>query len=450
MIIAEFFSNKKLYVIGLGRTGSGALKSLLKSNAVVFAWDDNQANVDLLKKEFPDVSFESPNSIKWNDLDYVLLSPGIPTLEGKEHAAVKLARQNNIEIISDVDVLYLSCPHAKYIGITGTNGKSTTTALIGHILKELNFKVQVGGNIGISVLELESLDSEGVYVLELSSYQLELTKYLKLDIALFINITPDHIDRHGTFQNYLKAKQKIFQNQDANCYSIICIDYPECKLIHDDKINISNKVSVSTLSSADYGINSRILFVQGDSYSFQDYKYLPGSHNEENIVCAFAVCNKFGIERNKIVEAIKTFKGLKHRMEMVAEIGDVKFINDSKATNADAVEKALRTFDEIYWILGGIAKEGGINSLKSLFYKVKHAFIIGAAQDEFSKVLSESNIPFTISGNIEKALNDIKDLNLKKGVVLLSPACASFDQFKDFEQRGEIFSNLVEKTFINS
>ena len=446
MIKCQPLKGKKVYIVGLGRTGIGAIASLLASGSQVFAWDDNQPSRDICLKKYPNITFSSPTELEWQKIDFVLLSPGIPTLPGKEHEVVNYANKHNVPIISDMDVLYLACPKAKYIAITGTNGKSTTTALIGHILTACNIQNQVGGNIGISVLELEPLAEDGVYVLETSSFQLDLLKFAKFNIALLLNITPDHLDRHGTMENYINAKLQIFRKQNDQDKAIISKDYPTTNaIIH----KLDNVTSLSTIGKADVYMDNRILFDNNNKlqFDFNDYKFLPGKHNEENIAAAYAAVISLGVEAEKIVHAIKGFKGLAHRIELVLEKDNVKFINDSKATNADAAEKALNCFDDIYWILGGVAKEGGIESLSPLLSKIRHAFVIGKAQEEFSMFLNHKGCHHTKVGTIENALDEIKKLRLKNCVVLFSPACASFDQFKDYEHRGNEFKRLVMEKF---
>lgn len=445
MITCSQLYKKKVYIIGLGRTGLGAVASLLASDAFVYAWDDKEANIDSYISKYPGLVFRSPQEMDWSTMDFVLLSPGIPSLPGKEHHAVKLARSYNVPIISDIDVLYLACPKAKYIGITGTNGKSTTTALIGHILNVCKIKNQVGGNIGISVLELDPLE-DGVYVLETSSFQLDLLNYAKFNIALLLNITPDHLDRHGTMDNYIDAKLKIFRNQAEVDKAIISKDY---QITQDIIEKVNNVITISNVDKAEVYMQDRVLFdnLNNLKFDFNDYKFLPGKHNEENIAASYAAATSLGLDAKQVVDAIKQFKGLSHRIELVLEKDNIKFINDSKATNAEAAEKALNCFDNIFWIIGGVPKEGGIKSLAPLLPKIQHTFLIGQSQDEFAEFLKSKGSSFTKSGTLENALEEIKRLHLRKGVVLFSPACASFDQFKDYEHRGNEFKRLVLKHF---
>ncbi|MFI4983943.1 MAG: UDP-N-acetylmuramoyl-L-alanine--D-glutamate ligase [Rickettsiales bacterium] len=422
MIKSTIFLNKNYYVYGLGRTGLGAIKALTASGAHVYAWDDSSP------KGLTDCQLLSPEEMNW-DMDFqIVLSPGIPL----SHRIVTLANKHGKEVIADIDLLYLANPNSKFLGITGTNGKSTTTALIGHILQTNNIDADVGGNIGISVLDLNP--NKEWYVLELSSYQLELIKYAKMDIAIMLNITPDHLERHGTMQNYISAKQRIFSN---NTLAIVSQDSEPTRSIKAD-------IKISGQTKADISCINAILHDQVD-YDLNGKKILAGSHNDENIAASYAATMQIIKDPLKVIAAICSFKGLKHRMQLVTQRNGVKFVNDSKATNADAAEKALKTYDNIYWILGGQAKSDGIDSLVPYFYKVNKAFLIGAASDSFAKVLASNNCPYEIVGTLENAIKSINSLGLTSGVVLLSPACASWDQFRDFEHRGDLFCELVAK-----
>ncbi len=435
MITSKNFQNKTYYVFGLSRTGKGAVKCLHASGAKVYAWDDNLENVESIHGSHAECI--APEKMDWSKVDYLVLSPGVPIIGENANQVVKFAKETSIEIISDLDLLYQACPDAKYIGITGTNGKSTTTALVGHILKNCGYKVCVGGNIGNSVLELEQLGGDGVYVIEASSFQLDISSHIRFNIAAVINITPDHLDRHLTMENYVAAKERILRNQTDDDIAIISKDY----II---PFKGKNLVSMSCKTEANVACKDRIITDSNKTFDLTDMKFLPGKHNEENIVAAYTICTKFGAKPEDVIKHLKTFAGLEHRIEFVLEKNGLKFINDSKATNADAAEKALRCFDNIYWILGGVAKTDGIDSLVPLFKKVKKAYLIGKAQDRFANTLSAANCNFEKVGTIEGALDKIRSENISSGVVLLSPACASYDQFKDFEHRGNAFKDWVK------
>lgn len=429
MIVSDIFKDKSYYVFGLGRTGKAVTNSLMKSGALVTVWDNNPGNINIMSEK---CSKTPPNETDWANIDFLVLSPGVPIIGDNKNEVVTYAEDHGVEIISDFDLLYQACPDAQYVGITGTNGKSTTTALLGHVLKNSGIKAQIGGNIGIPVMELDMTDSSGIFVLEASSYQLDITKHLKFNIAAIINITPDHLDRHLTFENYLNAKKRIFSGAK---HTISSIDYPELE-------NCSN-IKFSKSKDADYSLLNGILKDDNTSFDFQDLKFLPGEHNAENILTAFIICKKLGVSTEIIEKHIKAFQGLPHRMELVLEKDGIKFINDSKATNADAAEKALKCFENIYWIVGGKSKVDGITPLVPLMHKVKRAYLIGESQDAFATIFESANCSYQKVGTIENALKQIKDDNITSGVVLLSPACASFDQFKDFEARGNAFKKLV-------
>lgn len=448
MIICGYFAGRKVLILGLGMTGQGAVESLIASKAQVFAWDDNIESVNNCKLLYPQANYINPKEINWKELEFVILSPGIPTLPGKEHEVVRLAYRHNIKIISDMDVLYLANQEAKYIAITGTNGKSTTTAMIGHIIKNAGIEVQVGGNIGVSVLNLEPMGSDGVYVLEVSSFQLDLVTFAAFDISVLLNITPDHLDRHGSMRNYIAAKRKIFGVGKANNQAIISIDSP---VLQDVAKDLPNKIEISTREQSKVCMLGRVLYdnINKKKFDFTSYDKLPGKHNEENIASAYAACLTFGLKPEEIVKHIKTFKGLSHRIETVLESNGLKFINDSKATNAEAAEKAISCFDNIIWIAGGVSKEGGIESLKPLFKKIQFTYLIGQAQDEFAKTLDAAGVKYLKSQTLNNVLEDIKKSKIKKGTILLSPACASYDQYKSYEHRGDEFKKLVFEKFFS-
>ncbi len=450
-----FFAGKNIVVFGMGRTGIASIKALIKSNANVIASDDFPLSLLNAKEQVPDVDAKNIDEINWSVQDFLLLSPGVPLYGAKMHAVVKMAKQNHVKIISDIDVLYLAMPSARYIGITGTNGKSTTTALIGHILQENGLKVQVGGNIGIPVLSLQS-DQESIYVLELSSFQLELLEFCYLDVSVFLNITPDHLDRHGDMQTYLDAKLNIFRRLQQKGQAIFSEDYHD---LRDVCIDFTEKVGLykhtfGVYNIADVYVNKRILHdrINGLSFDLREHQFLPGRHNEENIAAAYLAALSMGCKPDLIINSIKSFKGLEHRMEFIGNFNGITFINDSKATNSDSASKALVCYDNIYWIAGGVAKSEGIESLIPIIKEnVKLTLLIGDAQEEFAKTLLLHKLPFYKVDTVEKALNFLKNLaNIDIATVLFSPACASFDQFRDFEDRGKKFKTLVYQIFGDS
>ena len=431
----------------MARTGLCAAKALLDSGANVLAYDDDAVVLHQAKAQCPALVVAELTIIDWQQVNYLLLSPGIPLYGSGLHKAVEMANHYGVEIISDLDILYLACPNATYIGITGTNGKSTTAALMAHVLREVKRNVQLGGNIGLPVLQLQPQE-DGFFVLELSSYQLDLIRYLYLDFSIITNITIDHIDRHGTIERYVEAKSKILERLQPQGTAILSIDYPYTKNLVSSSSKTAHVSQVN--SSADVFIKDRMLHdnINKTIYDFTDYLHLPGSHNEENIATVYATLLACGVESEQIVPAIKTFKGLEHRIQTVFKTNYLTFINDSKATNADAAEKALCCYKNIYWIAGGLAKEGGITSLLPLIQtNVVLTLLIGTAQLAFAQTLNELNLPYVLAGTLEKALNYLNNIPNAKGVVLFSPACASMDQFKNYEHRGEEFRRLVIEKF---
>jgi UDP-N-acetylmuramoylalanine--D-glutamate ligase len=437
--MSDFIKNATFYVYGLGKTGIASINLLKQYGANVFAYDDN-LTADLIAG----VKYESPLEINWQAIDYLLLSPGIQILKGHEHIVYKKAMENNVVVISDFDVLYKLIPTAKFLCITGTNGKSTTTALIGHIFKYCGIKSHVGGNIGIAVLGMP-IEEDATYILEASSYNLELIKYMRFDQSCLTNLSPDHLDRHGNMAAYLEAKLKAFELQQGMQAKFYSLDY---ELTSGLGKRYPEALTISTQNKADFYAVARSIYDTKRKLVFDltNYHYLPGEHNMENILFAYAMCVQYGLEPADIIAAIRTFMGLEHRIELVAEVGSLKFINDSKATNADACEKALKAFDDIIWIVGGVAKDGGISQLKPYAAKIKKAYLVGQSQADFASEIQTWDIPYELSGTIENALTDIKS-KIDSGVVLLSPACASFDQFANFEQRGNVFKTLVAEIF---
>jgi len=451
------FIAKKFIVFGLGISGKATIKFLLNNNHQVLASDDNLNSINTLEKH-PNLKIFNGD---WNGVDALILAPGIPLHFPTPHPIVKAAKENNCPIICDIELLYKFNSQAKYIGITGTNGKSTTTALTGHIFKENNINSAVGGNIGIPCLELPRLENNGTYILEMSSYQLDLIDKTRFHIASLLNITPDHIDRHGSIKGYIAAKKRIFMNQQLGDYAIIGIDNEHSKAVYDELKNDQNfqatliPISTKKILSDGISVIDGILYNNIPTFGKIDINlgnlpFLKGEHNAQNIAVAFTnafLSNK--IDEDKIITAIKSFKGLAHRMQFVGTISNINFINDSKATNAESTENALKSYENIYWILGGKAKEGGIKMLEPYLSKVKYAFLIGEASDDFTKTLDGKVEYFkcqTLQNAFDhaygKALLEEKSNHIN---ILLSPACASFDQWKNFEERGEYFCKLVKE-----
>lgn len=450
---AKTLKGRPVAVFGLARSGLASIKALKTSDVKILAWDDNENS----RKAAQDLGAElvTLDQETLKDCVFLLLAPGVPLHFPEPHAVVKAARAAGIEIISDIELFHRLNHGRKTIGITGTNGKSTTTALIGHILNQNNIEAVVGGNIGKAVFDLEMPGKGGVFVFELSSYQIDLCPTFRPDIALLINITPDHIDRHGTMENYAAAKEHMFGGSGI---AIIGADddYSKKILTRVQKAGKRRVIPVSMTKKIPDGVfikNGRLLDCSGNSCNeialLDGLPTLRGAHNYQNAAFAWAACQKLGLASEDIFAAMKTFPGLAHRQFLVRTIGNVSFINDSKATNAEAAGKALASYRNIFWIVGGQPKEGGLNGLENLAKNnVSQAFMIGDAAPDFSRWAQENNLKFSQSGTIDVAIKEAYDEARKSGqdaVVLLSPACASFDQFKSYEHRGDEFARIVNE-----
>jgi len=446
------FASYPVAVMGLGKSGLATAEALRAAGAEVWAWDDSEARrAEAKAKGFEPVDLMTCD---WKELTTLVLSPGIPHTHPKPHPVAALAKQHKVEIIGDIELLARCERHASYIGVTGTNGKSTTTALIGHVLKACGRRVAVGGNIGTPVLALNPIN-DGTYVLEMSSYQLELTVSLTFDVAVLINVSPDHLDRHGGMDGYIAAKKQIFHRQTTPRTAVVGIDDPHSLALHDELVRVADQriVAISAQRRIDRGVyvEDGVLHdaIDGPAKAIGDLRpipTLPGAHNWQNAAAAYAACRAVGLEGKAIVEAMAGYPGLPHRQETVAVAGGLTFVNDSKATNADAAAKALGCYDAIYWIAGGRAKEGGIASLAPLFGRIRRAYLIGESATSFAQALPASLL-HEVSGTLEAAVKAAHRDALKDGatgaVVLLSPAAASFDQFANFEARGDAFRSLT-------
>jgi len=449
MIPVPAFRNQSVAVMGLARSGLAAAEALSRGGARVLAWDDQAARREAAKAR--GIPLADLASADLSGVQALVLSPGIPSTFPKPHQVAARAREAGIEIIGDIELLARSCRDARYAGITGTNGKSTTTALLGHILKEAGLKTEIGGNLGIPVLLLDPLGAEGTYVLEMSSYQLELTASLVFDVAVLLNITPDHLDRHGGLAGYVAAKERIFAGQSPRQAAAIAVDDALCRGIAE-KLRAAGRrvVPISAEGPVAGGVYVEAGALVDDMeharrrvLDLAEAPRLPGQHNGQNAAAAFAAARCLGVEPGAVVRGIKSFPGLAHRQELVATIDGVRYVNDSKATNADAAAKALACYDAIFWIAGGVAKEGGITSLAPYFPRIRRAFLIGEAAPAFAETLN-GNVPVSRSGDLATALSEARAAAKPGVTVLLSPACASFDQFTDFEARGDAFRRLVE------
>lgn len=449
--------NKFYGVLGLGRSGQATLEFLLKHNIKFIAWDDGEETRANIARDFPAINLVDETDTQWLTINCLIISPGIPTEFANAHPLATKLKQLQIPIICDIELLYQANKEARFIAITGTNGKSTTTALIGHILADNHVQTCVGGNIGTGALSLESLDSNGVYVIETSSYQLMLLNQTHFNVSILLNITPDHLERHQTMENYTNAKCNIFNQQDQNDCAIISVDNKITNEIHnrlEHKGEIGNLLPISTKQKLAHGITviDGQLECSNPPYHciLPTMPHLKGDHNAQNIAAAFAAAAFIGIKPKDIIKSITSFPGLAHRLQFIARHQGLSFFNDSKGTNAESTEKALMSFpDNIYWIVGGRAKEGGIEILRPLFNRVKHAFVIGEAQEDFVKTLG-GTVAYTKAGTLANAFAlttamASADQDAAEKIILLSPACASWDQWKSFEARGEAFCHLVRE-----
>lgn len=443
-VYVKSLNNRKIAVFGLGVSGVSVVRALIKAGAKVIAWDDGEESRDIAEKagaEINDLTLCLDNSF-----DFLVLAPGVPLTHPKPHDVVLKARENGVEIIGDLELLNRGLKdlgsNIKTIGITGTNGKSTTTALMEHVLNECGVNALAAGNIGVPVLELD-LSETKVLVLEISSYQMDLCPDFRPDIALILNITPDHLDRHGDIAGYTKAKARILDSDGVKIIGVDTSSTAELAKITEGVIKISvegNDADIFVKDGILYDGNERVADIS-------NFKALKGEHNYQNIACVYAAAKNLNLDSQDIFSAIESFKGLAHRQYSCGYIGKVEYINDSKATNAEATAKALGSYDNIYWILGGLPKDGGLNGLEKYMPKIKKAYLIGKAAKDFKLWLDiqgvESYMCSTIDIATQKAHEDAQNSD-EKGTVLLAPACASWDQFKSFEKRGDAFMDIVK------
>lgn len=454
MIDLTFLKGRSVAVMGLGKSGLATADALARSGAAVQVWDDNAD----ARAKAKDAGYTVTDlaTADLSGLAALVWSPGIPHSFPKPHPVAVRARAAGLEPVCDVDLLGRAEREAAFIGITGTNGKSTTTTLIGHILQTANRPVQVGGNLGTPVLTFDHLPAGGTHVLEMSSYQLELTFSIAFDVAVLLNVTPDHLARHGGMDGYIAAKRLIFRGQTASGTAVIGVDDEHCRKIHADLVaaGAQRVWPVSALGPIAGGVYAADGWLIDDTDGKAEriaelarFQALLGTHNHQNAAAAYAACKAAGVAADTIVQAMESFPGLAHRQQLVGLINGVRFVNDSKATNADATEKALATFDPIYWILGGQAKETGLLGLEPYSNRVRHAFLIGEASDRFALWLEANKVPYTKCGTLDvataKAAAHAQADSLPGACVLLSPACASWDQFANFEKRGEAFAAAV-------
>ena len=454
MIPVTTFKDRTVALFGLGGSGLATALALQAGGVQVAAWDDSEASRNAARGK--GIGIVDLQRADWHGFAALVLAPGVPLTHPEPHWSVRKAQEAGVEIIGDIELYCrerakLPAPTPFY-AITGTNGKSTTTALLAHLLQVLGYKVEVGGNIGTPILALSPPAPDICHVIECSSYQIDLAPSLRPFVGVLLNVTPDHLDRHGTMENYANIKERLVAGADM---PIVGLDDPYCVAI-GERLRHANRAGSSfsiTRTKLENGIvlegTKLVRRIGGRSVPVVDLagiNSLRGRHNAQNAAAVVAALGAHAFNTELLARGLRSFPGLAHRMEEVARDGNVLFINDSKATNADAAEKALMSFDNIFWILGGKSKDGGIEPLRRHFARVKKAYLIGAATDEFATTL-EGVVAFKRCGTLEVAVaaaaQDAKASGGKNAVVLLSPACASFDQYRNFEIRGDAFRATV-------
>lgn len=462
MLSIDFLKDKKIAIYGMGKSGCSVAKALKCAGAFPICWDDNAKARE--KASLAGLTLENLSTTEsWQEFSMLLLSPGIPYLYPSISKVVDRAIKEQIPIDNDVGLFFQSYFYelennkpktSKTIAVTGSNGKSTTSSLIHHILRNSFGKVQLGGNIGIPLFNLDNALSVDATVMELSSYQLEVAKFLNADIAVFLNFSPDHLDRHDGVENYFKAKKRLFGTNKRQI-SIIGVDEIEGRSLYDDlqTRGIGQLIKISTnsiIKNNDWAVSVSSGFLyeyrKGKLESrirIDDFDGLPGQHNHQNICAAFAVCRALGLSAYEIRIFLENFEGLPHRTEVIACINDVIFVNDSKATNAISASKALASFSNIHWIAGGQAKIGGLEPLMHKLESVKHAYFIGECAVNFASQFHST--PQTLAKNLQNAVRQAYRNAVPGDVILLSPAAASFDAYKNFEERGLHFCELVNE-----
>lgn len=454
MIPVTCLKGQDIALFGLGGSGLSTARALAEGGAKVTVWDDAPARVEAARAE--GLTATDLRQIDWSCVSALVLAPGVPLTHPVPHWSVELAQEHGVEIIGDIELFCRERRHlaskARMIAITGTNGKSTTTALITHLLKALGLDAQMGGNIGVPILDLAPLSDERVYVVECSSYQIDLAPGLDATVGVHLNLSPDHLDRHGSMENYAAIKERLVASARI---AVVGVDDEMSAAIAQRQDLASMPVwRISAQGPVEQGIwlqgSTLMRSEAGDAHAVADLAgidTLRGAHNGQNAAAAFASLCALGLEPEAIAAALRSFGGLHHRMELVARAGKILFVNDSKATNADAAARALSSYERIYWIAGGKPKAGGIASLDAFFPKIAKAYLIGEAAEAFAGTL-EGKVATELCGTLDKAViaaaRDAGADAAAEVAVLLSPACASFDQFPNFEKRGEAFAEAVK------
>ena len=442
----DSLKNKKIGIVGLGITGLSIYSDIKHYTNSIICWEDSEKNRKLFENQ--DILFDLSNK-QWQSLNIVFISPGIPN----NHKIFMLAKKHKLLISSDIELFLHHNPNSKIIAITGTNGKSTTTALIGHILKHSGYDFPVGGNIGKPALSLPK--NKPGYVLELSSFQLDLISFLNPTISVLLNITPDHLDRHGTFDEYCKAKMRVLHGDGIK---IIGTNTKTCIEIYDELVksgekniiaistdDISENKKNNTLSCTKHSINDK--FYDNCSYIIPELQQLTGRHNQENIAASYAVCRSLGLKPSDIIEKLASFEGLKHRMQYLGSKNNITYYNDSKATNVNAAACSLSSMQNIFWLAGGVFKEKNLNALENYWSNIKKAYLFGKSSLLFVEYLKDK-IDFEVFNTMQEAFYkaniEAKSTEVQANIIL-APACASFDQFNNFEDRGNKFIDLCNE-----
>jgi UDP-N-acetylmuramoylalanine--D-glutamate ligase len=454
MIPVTSFAGRKVAVFGLGISGLATASALFAGGADVVGWDDSEARIaHATQAGIPTADLRT---IDWSRIAALVLAPGVPLTHPAPHWTVALARAAAVEVIGDIELFCRErrriVPDSVFVAITGTNGKSTTTALVAHLLESAGHETELGGNIGTAILSLEPPARGRAHVVECSSYQIDLAPSLDPLIGILLNVSEDHLDRHGTLQEYAAVKERLVAR--AQGAAIVGVDDNWCQAAAD-RIERAGRpvVRISVRRPLPDGIyvqGEQIMRAAGGSAKpvalLGGIGSLRGLHNAQNAACATAAALALGLEPRAIQQGLWSFPGLAHRMEEIGHKGAILFVNDSKATNADAAARALACFDDIFWIAGGKPKTGGITSLAGFFPRIRKAYLIGESAEDFARTL-DGKVEHVIVGTLDRAVaeaaRDAEASGLRAPVVLLSPACASFDQYPNFEVRGDRFRDLV-------
>jgi UDP-N-acetylmuramoylalanine--D-glutamate ligase len=456
MIPVTAFAGKKVAIFGLGGSGLASASALLAGGADVIAWDDSAEAVT--KATSAGIPSGDLRHADWSKISALVLAPGVPLTHPTPHWTVALAHAAGVEVVGDIELFCRErrarAPKAPLVAITGTNGKSTTTALVAHLLRSAGRESEIGGNIGTAILSLAPPDEARAHVIECSSYQIDLAPTLDPSVGVLLNVTEDHLDRHGTLAHYAAVKERLVAGVQEDGTAIVGVDDPWCAAAADRIEQAGKRLArVSVRRPLHDGLyvegESIIQAVEGSTCTIAGIGgigSLRGVHNAQNAACAAAAALALGLSPQAIQQGLLTFPGLAHRMEEVGYRGRVLFVNDSKATNADSAAQALACFSHIFWIAGGRAKTGGIASLARFFPGIRKAYLIGEAATDFAAEL-QGRVPHIIAGTLERAVElaaaDAEASDVAEPVVLLSPACASFDQYRNFEIRGDKFRELV-------